>query len=773
MKVKTLEATIAALSAQADKDNHERNALNFTIENLHTELKDKNEMLATIASTIDSVKEDARVADEELRRTLESVTGDRDVITNRLRDLEKQFDETNAKLNHAESRLEETSEECRRMEKARAEAVEEISSLQASATTNDEAKSRVENELASTRSKLLEMEHQLTLKSEEVDKKVGDHDKKLAEVKADSDALEATIASLRRELGERDEALKRAVDATSALQAEHKAFADQILLLTTAIEDTEHQKIRVEDELKKAVHDNLRMEQLRAQMTEKDNKLATLDAHLSEAGACLEAMKAKLNEKVKALTLATNREESLRDKHDTLLHQINEFESAVEKAYQERRFVEEKNRQTESELSRVLGQMILLQSNLSEIEMSRNETRTEIESLKETERTLVACNEKLRVNLEQSEARLAASGIDLQTKTATIDELGSLLASNEITANITMAELNALHAKYDELIAEATGLEVVNSELRAENEILTSELRSAKDELCASYIRAKGIESSLAASESAKAELEVRLESVETTLIDTKRKLSSSQTEALQHKDDALHLRDLLSTKLNDLVKTNINEKEQATLLRACENRLLGNSVVTTGRDLVLQASTDIFGLDERPIRDTVLVREHDRVVKALNSEVEQAHQLVKSLRMEKDHAALDLFELYETLRVNKKQMEDDRRQFEEQKGILVAQIQALEREKSSLDSDYRLCSERVLFLSEELAREKEIIAELKHSRDVACEEVQRLPSEIAKAQEKQIEDIVQMLEKLDSKTRVDLRVEATAILVRGLDADN
>jgi chromosome segregation ATPase len=792
-KVKDFEASVAALSAQAEQDRHERYVLNCTIENLHAELKDKDAKLDAAENTLGSV--------QDLRRSLELAVQSRDAITIRLRDLEKQIDATNAKLSHAGSRLSETADECRRIEMGRAEALEEVSRLQTSATANDQARARLDNELAFSRSKLSEVEHQLALKSEEIDKKVSDNDMKLADVNAELEKVQATIASLRRELGEKDEALQRAVDASSFLQAERQACAGQISALKATIEDNERQKVRAEDDLKAAENGNLRMEQLRTQISEKDSKLAALDTHLCEMGACLEALKEKVNEKVKALALATDREESLRGNHDTLLRRISELESAFEKADHERRLAEEKYRRTESELSTVVGQMTLLRPKLSQIETSRDEAREEIENLKQSEKTLIACNEKLRLDfeqsetmlamsginllskettidelrsllvandvtvgsttaeldslhakhdgvlakatrlemtnselvtcnktlrldLEQSEARLASSGICLLSKNATIDELRSLLAAKDITAVSTMAEFDSFRANHDQVLAKATGLEIANSELVAENETLRNELSSAKNELSASCDQAirTCIESSLAEFELAKAELVARLEFIETSVIDTKKKLSSSQMEALQHKQEAIFVRDQLSRKL-----------------------------------------------DDSAMADATRVKEHDEVVKALKSDIEGAHQIVKSLRSEKGHVERDLFEMRETLWAKEQQMQDDRGKFKEQNGTLIAQIQALEREKSSLSSDRRQSLEQVSLLSVELAREKENDSELRRSRDAACEEARMLRSEITKEQEDHIKDVEQMLEELHSKSRM----EARATAVRKLEAEN
>ena len=743
VKVKALESQIVSLSSQAqadryriDQDYAQREQalrdelsmsddvigrLNDTVKSLQVEIKDKDAKLAAAESTLDSIRADAKAVEENLSRSLESAIETKEATENRLSELEKQIAEKDSKLN--------------RMEDEHIDALKELKLLQASVEANDGAHACLESELLLTRKQAI----------------------------AESEELRSTVAALRKELAAKDVSFKAVVQATNTLQAEYNACVDQLSVLKVTSEEAKRQKKLAEEELKKLQSRTLQLEQLWTQMSEKDRKIVSLDNQLSEARVCLERMNQKLHEKIDALSAVSDREKKLMKESESLICSVRDLEGAIEQADQKIHFLESKKQWTENELSTVLSQIDLLQSKLQKYEETQKAALSDAESLRNSERALAESNKNLRVELELADTKLAASGMSYLSKAATIEELRSVLATNELASSCTTAEMKTSHLKHDDALAKVAELEALNTKMREENEHLITELMSIK--------------TSSSVSESAKAEIEEKMAFVEHALIDTRKQLASSQSQALEFGEEIMILRNELSRKGEALPMTTVDTAEQTKAMSdEREKKLIAvKAEVINSRSLVSRASRDIAHLKDRHINEMkrvksefaaermALEQSHELVVERFKGEVEEAYRLSKTFKEECATAKGKLAELDETVQLQAQELHDERLHFKKERQVLVSRVQHLERERSALDSGRRRSLEQLSYLSEELSREKENVSALKRSRDLARNDARKVRNDNENMQKVHLEDIEQMLNELDSKTRE----EAAAVLAK------
>ena len=694
-----------------------------------------------------------------------------------LRDMEMQFFDKVEKLSAAESRLEKKAEELRIVSDERIKAAEESTRLQSLVNESNSSRIELENELKSTRLKLSTLEDQLVT-SGDIRKDLEEKDRKLAEARAELETQRCAMISIRKELEEKDASLQRAVHDANALQADHDGCARQISHLKEVVQESERRRSNAEEELKCSADDKLRLEHFQTEMSEKDEKIASLDAQLLDLRVCLEASNRKLREKIQALSIALDSQDSLKEKQNELLCRIEELERAVQNAHQERLEVEENRRQMENELHMVREDLSQVQSKLSETEASRSEAQMELQSLKESERQLAVWNDKLKTDLESNETMLAASGINCLSKTAAIEEFRSVIATTDSNVCSITAELEALRTKHVEVVSKVACLEKLNLEVQEKNDVLSNRMRSLEASLSAYEKRYDDLESSLAASESAKSQLEMQYRLIQQALAEANEQLSLSQADVRQQKDEAFHLRNVFEQARQEESVIH-DDEEQIVASKMYETNLLEHDEVSAeSKILVLHAETDITILKKAHMRDlkglddefelerSKMTRKHQSVVKRLQSEVEEAVARVKAVEAEKSAVDRELSVVRDRLNMQREhQTQDETGYFK----TLMAHIQVLERAKCSFDSDQHAMMEQVALLSEELGREKEHASGLERSRDVAREEARKLRSELKDAQKGHLDDIELMLAELESTTLE----EANTAMLRKLQDEN
>lgn len=762
VKVRELESRIALLTSQAkdrDRLDNERNqreqqelsnrlsdanntidALNDTIQSLRADVTEKDTKLTTMENAIDSVRADAKVVEANLSSSLEAAIEAREATETRLCDLERNVAEKDAKLKDMECRLGQVAQEGEKMKAERTEALQKVELLQTSVQASNEARALLENQLASTRT----------------------------QAEAEAESLRSTVASLRTELIAKEASFTTVVQTTNALQVEYNARVAELSALKESGKEATQEKLRVDEELKKVQRHTRELEQLKAMISEKDAKLVSLGIQFSEARGCLEGMNQKLHEKIDTLSVVSDREQKLREENESLLRRISDLEGVLEQVEHERLLLEGETQQAENNLSTVYCQMELLQTELKEEKDSRVALSCEVEDLRRSARTLAESNENLSVDLDLTQSKLAASGMSFLSKAATIDELRSVLASNDLSSACTTAELEVLQTQYDEAREDMSKLETRNCELEGQNESLAADIVALK--------------ANLDASEMEKQELEGNSTFVEQQLIRTKNELMSSQARVLQQEEEVSNLRDELSRTLGTQLETAVDVDEQRAASKAWETKLRAlNEEVLNSRSLVSRAATDIVRLKDRQASELnnvksefaaerkALEQAQELVVDRFKREVEETRQLSQEQRAEHEATKRKLSEALETIELQEERLQAERGSFNKDKQMFVSRVQSLEREKSELDSSWRRSSQQVSFLSGQLEREKGNVSTLKKSQDLALEEARRLRSEIERMQKVHLEDIEQMLSELDSRTRDD----AAAVLAQKISDEH
>ncbi len=658
------------------------------------------------------MRAESKEMEGNLRRSLEVAIETKEATENNLSDLKRQLSNRDGRLAETLSRLEQLSSEYQVMKDERAKTLEESKRLQALVERSDTTKVSLESELVATRE----------------------------QSKVDADTLRSTIASLRQELAAKDVSLKTIVQTTNALQSEFNSCKSQLLALQATEREGKYQKLRVEEELRTSQIHTRQMEQLRDIMTEKDNKLASLDSQFREARECLEGMNRKLHEKIEALSVVSDREQKLKDENASLLDRIDNLECQVEHAIDERRALQREKKCIEMELSEACGQLNRMESILEEVEDSRSEAFREIESLRDSQRKLTERNANLQMDLELAETKLAASGISFLSKAATIEELRSVLATSDATSSSVVAELETVRSRYEAKLVEFSELHQMNATLKEQSEALKGELVSLK--------------ANSSASERKMVDLQEKAASVEQQLVNTRKMLASSQSQVFQKEKELTRLKSELSRSIDVS-----NDKLRAVSLASRDIAILKDH-----HENELKRLTREFSAEKKSLEQS-----QELVIDRFKNEADQAKQLADELKEECDTVKRRLSEALETVRLQEDTMHEERSRSNKENQSLVSIVQSLDREKKELESGQRRLSQQVSLLSEQLENEKVNICALEQSRNVACEESRTLRSEMEEMQRVHLEDIEQMLNELDLRTQDD----AAALLAKKVDDEN